>query len=43
MKEKTGILQGKEEVFFKHLVNYTSTEQKKTTITIPAEKRILHP
>ena len=42
MKEKIGILQGKE-VFFKHLVNYTSTEQKKTTITIPAEKRILHP
>jgi len=44
MKEKIGILQGKEEVFFKHLVNYTSTEKKKkTTITIPAEKRILHP
>lgn len=29
MKEKIGILQGKEEVFFKHLVNYTSTEKKK--------------
>lgn len=28
MKEKMGILQGKEEVFFKHLVNYTSTEKK---------------
>lgn len=37
MKEKMGILQGKE-VFFKHLVNYTSTEKKKNYNYYPCRK-----